>query len=333
MSGLAGALLAALALLAVLLLLAAVALTVWALIGRLGAWRLNRHAPRFEDGMFSPFELAVDSEEAAFTAADGVTLRGWFLPRAETRRVVVVMHGYRGNKSHVLGISSHLWRAGFNVLLFDFRGRGESDLAPISMGLWEVDDLAAALEWISARVPEASVGLLGFSMGAVVTLLGGADPRVRAIVADSAFPSQRAVLEHAAQRDGSRYLRGRFDARRFLPAVEWWHTRWGKPPFDAIAPEVALAPLAGTPLLFVHGTGDRWIPLGQAERLYEAAPQPKELWLVKGAHHCGAYFVDRMVYSARVAAFFEGHLPRERLARRQRRRAADSAARRSSESA
>ena len=308
MSEIAGA--ALLAALAGIVGLAAACALFWVLVGRAGALRLNAHAPRFEEGMFSPFELGVDSEDVVFTTRDGVALHGWFLPRPGTRRVVVALHGYRGNKSQLLGISSYLWRTGFNVMLFDFRGRGASDAAPMSMGLWEVEDLAAALDWVSSRVPDAAVGLLGFSMGAVVALLGGADPRVRAIVADSAFPSQRAVLEHAAQRDGRKHLRGLLDGRRFLPAVEWWHRRWGKPPFDAIAPESALARLAGTPLLFVHGTADAWIPVAQAQRLYAAAPEPKDSWYVKGARHCGAYFVDRMAYSARMAAFFDRHLTR-----------------------
>ena len=306
MSGLAGGLLVVLG----LAVLAFVAGAAWALAGWFGAWRLNRHAPRFEDSMFSPFEMSVDAEDAEFTTRDGVTLRGWLLHRPEIRRTIVVMHGYRGNKTHLLGISSNLWRMGFNVLLFDFRGRGASDPAPFTMGLWEVEDLAAALDWLSGRVANASVGLLGFSMGAVVALLGGADPRVRAIVADSAFGSQRAVLEHAAERDAVRWLRGRIGGRRFLPVMEWWHRRWGKPPFDAIAPEQAVDRLAGTPLLFIHGTEDRWIPVAQAERLFAAAPQPKEAWHVRGAAHCGAYFADRIVYSTRVAAFFDRHLAR-----------------------
>jgi pimeloyl-ACP methyl ester carboxylesterase len=314
MSGFAGA--AIVAALAGLLVLAALVLGAWMIIGWVGASRLNRHLPRFEDSMFSPFELGVDGDEVTFATRDRVTLCGWFLPRPSHRRVIVVLHGYRGNKSHVLGISSYLWRTGFNVLLFDFRGRGASDAAPISMGLWELEDLAAALDWVSARVPDAAVGLLGFSMGAGVALLGGNDPRVRAIVADSAFPNQRAVLEHAAVRDSRRFLRGRVDGRRFLGAVEWWHQRWGKPPFDAIAPEAALARLAGTPLLFIHGSTDRWIPLAQAERLYALAPQPKDAWFVRGAHHCGAYFVDRVAYSVRVAAFFDRHLGRRGERRR-----------------
>lgn len=286
----------------------------WLAIGWLGHWRLNRSPAslRPPDFTFTPWETDAAHETAAFTTRDGVALRGWFLRRESERRVIVVMHGYRGEMSDVLGMSTAMWRAGFNVLLFDFRGRGRSARAPFSMGYWETADLAAALDWVSQRVPEARVGLLGFSMGAVVALLCGADPRVRAIVADSAFPSQRDVLAHAAEGDARRFFRGLVPGRAFLPAMEWWHRRSGKPPFDAIAPADRVADLAGTPLLFIHGDRDHWIPVEMAQRLIDAAHEPREAWLVGGALHCGAYFVDRMGYCSRVAEFFARHLgPRE----------------------
>lgn len=292
---------------AVALVLVAIGALLWIAIGVLGAWRLNRppaRGPRSEF-TFTPFELEADHEPARFSAADGTELFGWFLPRRRTRRVVVAMHGYRGEMSQVLGISTLMWREGWNVLLFDFRGRGRSAEAPITMGLWETADLAAALDWVESRVHRPEVALFGFSMGAVVALLGGDDPRVRAIVADSAFPSQRAVLEHVAVGDARRWLGGRIDGRRFLPAVEWWHRRRGKPAFDAIAPERAVAALEGTPVLYVHGSRDRYVPPALADRLVEAAPEPKETWRVEGAHHCGAYFADRREYVRRMVEFLD----------------------------
>ena len=290
--------------------LALAATFLWLAIGWLGHWRLNRPltASRPPDFTFTPWETAATHEHAEFTTSDGVALHGWFLRHPDERRVVVVMHGYRGEKSDVLGMSTALWRAGFDVLLFDFRGRGRSGRAPFSMGLWEVSDLSAALEWVTDRVPCARIGLLGYSMGGVVAILGGADARVAAIVADSVFGSQREVLVHAAERDARRVFRGWIPGRAFVPAMEWWHRRSGKPGFAEIAPIDRLARLAGTPLLLIHGTRDRWIPLEQARRLIEAAPPPTESWLVEGAIHCGAYFVDRAAYCERVAAFFTRHL-------------------------
>lgn len=292
------------------LVLAVLAVVVWLVVGKLGAWQLNRlPSGRPEAGFtFTPWELGVDFEPVRFDTADGVRLKGWFLPRPESRRAVVAMHGYRGNKAQILGISSYLWRAGFNVLLFDFRGRGESARASISMGLWEVQDLAAALDEVGRRAPGAAVGLLGYSMGGAVALLGGDDPRVGAIVVDSAFASQRGVIEHVAARDAGRLFGGRLGGRAFVPAVEWWHRRLGKPPFDAISPEAALAGLEDKPLLIIHGALDSVVPEDEARRLAAAAGDSQEVWRVNGASHCGAYFVDREAYCARVATFFGRHL-------------------------
>jgi len=290
--------------------LALLAGAAWLGIGWLGHWRLNRPpvSSRPPDFTFTPWETDAEHESVEFRTAEDVRLHGWFLRHESERRVVVVMHGYRGEKSDVLGMSTALWRTGFNVFLFDFRGRGRSAPAPFSMGYWETADLGAALDWVEARVPGAVIGLLGYSMGGVVAILGGEDPRVRAIVADSVFVSQREVLEDAARRDARRFLGRWVPGQAFLPAMEWWHRRSGKPGFDAIAPIERLAGLGETPLLLIHGTRDRWIPVDQARRLAAAAPPPSEAWLVDGAFHCGAYFVDRVAYCERVAAFFQRHL-------------------------
>lgn len=283
---------------------------LWVLLGWLGAWRINRPPSYQPDAnfAFTPWELDLEFSTIEFKTADDVRLHGWFLPRPSSRRVVIVMHGYRGHKAQLLGISSYLWRAGFNVLLFDFRGRGTSDRASISMGLWEQEDLKAALEVANKQVPRATIGLLGYSVGGVVALLGGSDPRVAAIAVDSVFASQRTMLEHVARRESRQYLRGWLDGRVFLLAVEWWHRRWGKPPFSAIAPEAAMPKLADKPVLVIHGSQDALVPRQHAERLVAISPDKHEAWFVKGAHHCGAYFVDRPAYSVRVAAFFNRHL-------------------------
>jgi pimeloyl-ACP methyl ester carboxylesterase len=297
-----------LALLAVLLLVGGGLVGLWLLLGWLGAWRLNRSHALYPDVSFTftPWELGVEHEDVEFTTADGVTLKGWFLARPGTSRTVVSLHGYRGHMAQLLGISTLLWKAGFNVLLFDFRGRGRSGTAPISMGLWERSDLDAALDLVTRRIEGARIGLLGYSMGAVVAVYGGADPRVRALVLDSCFTSFREVLEEMASREARRFMGGRIDGRAFLPAMEWWHRRRGKPAFAEVAPIQVAKGLSSKPVLVIQGDRDATVPPAHGERL--AAEAGAQLWRVPGAHHCGAYFVDRAAYAARVTGFFETHL-------------------------
>jgi uncharacterized protein len=261
---------------------------------------LNRPNRRtwLDEFTFSPFELQVPHEPVSFRSEDGVTLRGWWFPRPETAGVVIACTGHRRAKHELLGIGSALWRAGNNVLLFDFRGCGESDDAPLSAGHRELPDARAAVQFARERLPGARVGMIGYSMGGAVAIAAAAaEPAVRAVVADSAYASLREVIAHA-------YRARRLPARPFLDlsdALNRW--RYGYP-FAALRPVDVVGRIAPRPLLLIHGGADGLAPVEHAHRLYAAAGEPKELWIVEGARHCGAYFADRQAYVARVADFF-----------------------------
>lgn len=267
--------------------------------------KLNVRAPEnfMSSYTFSPFETRVEGyESVTFRTADGLTLSGWWLPRPDSRRVVVGLAGHRSAKSDLLGIGSGLWRAGDNVLIFDWRSRGQSEVAQHSLAYYELRDAAAAVEYALGRVPGGKLGLIGFSMGASVALLLAArDARVAAVVADSPFTGIAEVVAHGA-------ARRRLPARLVVPladALTGW--RYGYR-FGAVRPIEAVPALSPRPLLLIHGRADSLIPVSHAHALYEAARAPKERWLIDGAEHCGGYFADRAAYVDRVAAFFEQHL-------------------------
>jgi uncharacterized protein len=248
---------------------------------------------------FSPWEVQVDHEPISFETEDGITIRGWWFDRPETDRVVIGLTGHRGVKTDLLGIGSGLWRAGNNVLLFDYRGCGESDVGPQSLAHHELRDARAALRYAEDRVSGARIGVVGYSMGAALSiLLAASEPSIRAVVADSPFATMRDVIAHA-------YQRRRLPTRPLLDladALTQW--RYGYP-FRAVRPLDVVGQIAPRPLLLIHGTADAVIPLQHSQMLYEAAGDPKELWIFEGAAHCGGYFADRPAYVRRVAEFFE----------------------------
>jgi alpha-beta hydrolase superfamily lysophospholipase len=247
---------------------------------------------------FSPWEVQVPHESIGFATDDGVTLRGWWFPRPESDQVVIASTGHKGVKTDLLGISSGLWRAGNNVLIFDFRGCGESDLVPLSIGYHERRDLQAAARFARERVARARLGLIGYSMGAAVSLLVAAgDADIRAVVADSAYATLTGVIAAA-------YRRRRLPAPPILALSDRYNGwRYGYR-FGELRPVDIVGQLAPRPLLIIHGTRDAVTPVDHAYQLYAAAGEPKELWIAEGAHHCGAYFLDRQEYVARVADFF-----------------------------
>lgn len=253
-----------------------------------------------DDYVMTPFETVVPSEDVRIpTEQADRALDGWWFARPETDRVIIGLTGYRGAKSELIGIGSALWRAGFNVLLFDYHGHGAGRGAPVTLAYRELHDVYAALNYTLRRVPGARVGVIGFSMGAALAILASASrPEIRAVVADSPFATHADVVSHAITRTI------RLPGEPFLPLTDYFLARRAGYRSRDVEPLRVVGKIAPRPLLLIHGTDDRTIPAEHTRRLYAAAGGPKELWLAEGADHCGAYFLDRPAYCQRVTTFF-----------------------------
>ena len=262
---------------------------------------------------FTPFETGVAWEDVSFPAEDGIPLGGWLLSRAPQAPAVLACGGYRGRRPDLLGISSALWRAGFNVLLFDYRGHGDAP-APVTLGYRELADARSALRWLRARGPEAAIGAIGFSMGAsVAVMLAARESDVRAVWADSAFTSQREIVRFQM---ASRFRlqpnpRTAPLADVILRLVDRRLVRRFGFHLDDVHPLRDVARLAPHPLYLVHGETDATVPASHGRQLAKAAAAagvPVETWFLPGVGHCGAYFADRPAYCQRAIRFFRQHL-------------------------
>lgn len=270
----------------------------------------NKPGPN-QDFVLTPYETGVAYEEVEFPAeGSNHVVSGWWLLRPETTRVIIGCTGYRSRKSDLIGVSSALWRAGFNVLLFDYHGHGSAFGEQVTLAHREMSDFFGAYAYAQQRVAGARIGVLGYSMGASIAVMGAARrPGVMAVVADSPFATHADVFGYRI----ARTLRVPATpiasvANRMLPIVAGYHS-------EDVAPLAEIADIAPRPVLLIHGCSDTAIPVDHTKRLYEAAREPKEMWLVEGAEHCGAYFVDRPAYCERVAAFFEQHLGESHVSR------------------
>ncbi len=260
-----------------------------------------------DDFTMTPFETGVDWEDIRIpTANPERPLVGWWFPRPETKRVIIGCAGYRGSKSDLIGIGSALWRAGFNVLLFDYHGHGAYRGSPVTLAFRELHDFFAALDYTLDRVPGARIGLIGFSMGGAIAILGAAQrPEVRVVVADSPFATHHDVVSHNIQQVI------RIPGQPFAAISDYFLLRSAGYRGRDVAPLRVVNKLAGRPLLLIHGDDDGMIPISHAHRLFAAAHEPKELWIAPGANHCGAYFLDRPAYCQRVINFFAQGLERQ----------------------
>lgn len=255
-----------------------------------------------DDFGFTPWEFQADYEEVPLVTADGISFGAWFFRQSGARQVVVISPGHKGRREAALGIALALWRKGFNVVCYSYRGMPGSDRGLITMGVREVQELEAAIAFARRRVRDARIGLLGYSMGAVVSLLGAAgDPSVEALVLDSPFADLRRLLREALRRHslpGGLLVAGLFLLVRVRHGVRLAES----------SPVGVLSGLEPRPLFFIHGGADAVTSVHHSRLLYDAYRGPREIWVVQGAPHTGGYFADRPLYVERVAGFFTRHL-------------------------
>jgi fermentation-respiration switch protein FrsA (DUF1100 family) len=265
---------------------------------------------------------ATNAEDISFPTADGLTLRGCYLPTSYPRRGVILFGlEFGSNRWSCRAYCEHLVEAGFEVFAFESRNQGDSDAQPDYEPLqWvtdhEVCDVQAALAYLKSR-PDADprgVGFFGISKGAGAGLLVACrDPYVRCFVTDGVFATYTTLVPY--MRQWFRIYNQTYSLQGLLPS--WYYGLIGLAGLSQTARargctfphlERALPLLAPRPLLMIHGEADNYIRTEMAQSLFNSARGPKEFWLVPGAKHNQALHLAGDDYRRRVLAFFEQHL-------------------------
>jgi len=271
-------------------------------IGLYGANELIRR--RTPNVYTDPADYGLAYENVEFVARDGIRLRGWFIPADSGRMAkgtVVFCHGHAGSMDPDIQYAPWFHQAGYNVLMFDFRGHGRSDGQRVSMGALERLDLLGAVDYLRGRGIER-VGVLGFSMGGVVAMSTAPHcEAVAAVVSDGGFSRlERAVAAGARERGFPALFTPLFGRvvvwlaglRLGLRLAEADPVRW----VDKIAPRA---------LFIIHGGCDPYVSVEEARELYRRAGEPKELWIVPEAPHRQVDVHRPEEYRQRLLGFFD----------------------------
>jgi pimeloyl-ACP methyl ester carboxylesterase len=241
-----------------------------------------------------------NAEDVAFQGAGDTSVHGWLLPSRDGATIVLT-HGSGADRTQVVPLAATLVRGGFGVLLFDWPGHGESEGFP-GYGEPEREALSSALDFLTSREVGGRIGVFGFSLGAwIVAQVAPLDSRVGAVVLEGAPTDLVEQTRHEYRRWGPL---AQWSALLALRGTGVWH---GPYPSDT------LPLLAPRPLLIIAGVDDTSVPPSMAERLFRAAREPKELWIVPGANHGEAWRVAGREYEERVTRFFAAALSITRL--------------------
>jgi dipeptidyl aminopeptidase/acylaminoacyl peptidase len=250
-------------------------------------------------------QYALWPQNVTFKSSDGLNLSGVFI-QGKNGATVILLHGYGRCKEQLLPQARFLNKAGFNILMFDFRASGESEGKYITFGQKEQADLEGAVNYLKARgnIDMSRIGLLGFSMGGAVALMKSGDlPAIKAIVINSTFARFKTVIWQN--------FREYFKGLPFFP-IGWivlWIIKYRTGIyFPMINPIKYLHTLKARPLMIIHGAHDKRIPVEDALAMYQQAPWLKEFWLVKEAAHEDVYIISGEVYESKVINFFNTYL-------------------------
>lgn len=235
---------------------------------------------RLPEGFDGEAVQDLATEDVWLEAPDGVRLHGWWIAHPEARGSILYCHGSSGSIVHRADVFRDFTRLRMNVLAFDYRGYGQSQGVPSERGLYA--DVRAAYDHLvgpRGQSPERIV-LFGHSLGGAVAIDAARDRSVAGLVVESSFTDLKDM------------------ARTLFPQVPLhWVCRNEFRSIEKIA-DLSL------PKLFVHGTADSTVPLAVGRRLYSAAAEPKELYLVHRADHNDVHARGGEAYLNRLERFF-----------------------------
>lgn len=262
------------------------------------------HPPRQFHRKNPKSALGLAYERVRFRAEDGIILRGWYVPaKQQPKGVVVVSHGYFGNREMMLPYLAFLHHGGYSALLYDFRAHGWSNGRRASFGIHEPKDLQAAVQWTQEHpdLRHLPLFLFGESMGAAVSLLVAAQQSaVQAVVADSPY----ARFDNAVE-GRIRSLLGKPAAVMLAPSAQRAGERLLGVKCTEIAPIEAVPQILPRPIHLIHGLEDRFIVPGNSRLIHAIAPEQITLWEVPRARHVCSVYVAPDEYAERVLAFLD----------------------------
>jgi uncharacterized protein len=244
-------------------------------------------------------------------------------PDAAGRPTILFLHGKGGNAAEWKPEALRALDCGYNVLLPDLRGHGESGGAFVTYGYLETEDLAEAISCAreEASIDPVRLGVHGCSAGAALAIEFAAGREgIRALWIESPYADPAEMARHYLSvwtGISPRLLRltSRFAVRAAVSRVRRaLGVEAGGDGFGKIDPARSIARV-GAPVCLVYGEKDELVPPYFAARLEASLPAKSSIWRASNAGHCHhdnePARVDTEEYDRRWRAFFGRHLPVE----------------------
>jgi dipeptidyl aminopeptidase/acylaminoacyl peptidase len=251
----------------------------------------------------SPRSYGLDYEDVSFPSrVDQVTLKGWLIPAEKEKIIVVVNGGYQNridDDGATLGMTAALVAEGYNVLLFDLRGRGESEGTGYSLSNAK-EDIGGAVDYLnSLGYGLEDICVMGLCSGAALSTFYVSANSVGALILDGCFIRVSTMVIRESEDVGV----PSFFTTIFLPGLYVMsHLIYG---YELVNP-IDIVDDIKCPILFIHEEFDAFVTMEETRELYRASGNPRdEIWQVMGAEHSQGYIVGQEDYIEKITEFLD----------------------------
>jgi uncharacterized protein len=269
-------------------------LLVVALVIAGSAWRLG--SKLVEPANHSvPLPVGFPAQIVSIPGA-GHSIAGWWVDKDSESPVVLLLHGVRADRASMVSRAQLLMRHGFSVLLIDLQGHGETPGEAITLGFRESADVVAARDWIKRAAPGRRIGVIGCSLGGASVLLAPPPSGFDAVVLEAVYPRISGAVEN----------RIRIRLGPLAPVLTPLLLMQLQPRLHIAVSDLEPIRSIGSldaPVLVVAGSRDEHTNLAESRELFEAAAEPKSLWVVEGARHQDFLAYGPIGYEGHVVDF------------------------------
>lgn len=226
------------------------------------------------------------------------------LANNKTHKWAITVHGYMSSAYALSTKALHYYNKGYNVLCLELRSHGNSEGDYIGMGYHDSKDVVKWIEYIISKDKDSEILLHGVSMGgATVMITSGYDlaQNVKVIVEDCGYTSAFEQFKYQLKKLFKIPSFPLLNISDIIVKIRAGYSLKEASPIDSVAK-------SKTPIIFIHGDKDEFVPCYMLDKVFEKCKSPKKKVIIEGAPHALAEKIDPIKYWNEVDSFIQNYI-------------------------